>query len=1216
MPTPPESEPPKPKESPKAEKGASAKSGKEAIEDAKQMIKDVTSRDESVRLEAIQKFRNPSLENLDQAKEILKSAPIEKVDWLGIKSAADVQFSPEAAMFADRLARAGDLANDPRYVLAETIKAAYSIRPDATADARREMNKMIVNVGEHLRELMQTQIYEGIEVATFDEAMYGGPLIPSKEVNVFKEEKPEEETVTDPELIRLLREINRKIRTDPNYLKNPKNLEDDIKELQKKASERDVPEGQIREAITRLRDIEKKIRVEDIKERVGNKVVYYNEKLAENIPEADRPSENDYRKDPYMFEHAHFSSDEIDLLKSGPKGQREFFFKFISEIYTMGKTFDRAELPEVYKYDAFKDFIKWMYPKNTDYYLQYYEVIMKDIPRHYQTIKSLLFTPGAIDEKLKNLRYLSGADLDLYGKTINYGNYAISLYDETVRDVLSERRMEYDKALAHLNSKIVVKEKGIEKEIKVIEEYKELAKKHKSGELTKPEDQLKYQQLSQEVDTVGYGVMLWDTDVQNYTELDLEVNNMSHELDSLLLKQEKARKGEVALIDWEVERMKILNREIDYKRNKMRIIKSDEDLHKVQDVDKGLSPIDIEVKRRLRMVLEDRFPDRKVSEWELNFSVWAARQWHMGSAHLVSTATSMSIRPAFEFKNVFPKEINVGRYIMKSPFLEDLQRAFNPDMFFDRFDMAGKIGNVFRAQLDRALLESEFRGKGYVFKHLPQYRGFEDEKKLDPVIRETKEFIRQVEAETGIPFTESIVQGYLKTGGNFDGTTWRAEIGALDPIRDKYLDMQKRGELPPDAQFDNQGLGLRFSMADKEGKEKIIEKMMKREPTVIMQMLGKEMDTIFERYGLTTMEDRFRFRNALSAAQTHTWDHSGQQGEMRWLAFQEVDLPGNRAQFDAITKQYFLKAGFSEAQMNSFFSLLGDVQDVMKEKAGAWAKHGFPFTITLADLDWKDAEMIKMGTLSMDRRARDMGAQAQVMSFEKEISSNPMILCAKDPKETLKKIKEFRDAVVAYGSPAEADNAAYEMTKAWLNFNRNRLIHNEWERSEGIMELPAAVLKSASGYVPFLHPLIKALSVLDTHNGIISRIARSKVGPKDNQRYRFGKAGEAVEHWMEEIPKKLSQNISYAVRYTGPQGNAFEEKEIDEIINEMMQMGMFVEKEGLYNKLRREMKASIGFQVIRLIRRYWWIAPLAAAFMGAKEGMEEEKKRSGGGGGH
>ena len=95
---PPSKEPPK-----KPEKAASAKSAKDAaIDEAKKTIRDVTSKDEAVRMEAIQKLRNPPLESLDAAKATLRAAPIGEVSWL-ITSADDIQYSPELAVFAKRL---------------------------------------------------------------------------------------------------------------------------------------------------------------------------------------------------------------------------------------------------------------------------------------------------------------------------------------------------------------------------------------------------------------------------------------------------------------------------------------------------------------------------------------------------------------------------------------------------------------------------------------------------------------------------------------------------------------------------------------------------------------------------------------------------------------------------------------------------------------------------------------------------------------------------------------------------------------------------------------------------------------------------------------------------------------------------------------------------------------------------------------------------------
>ena len=226
------------------------------------------------------------------------------------------------------------------------------------------------------------------------------------------------------------------------------------------------------------------------------------------------------------------------------------------------------------------------------------------------------------------------------------------------------------------------------------------------------------------------------------------------------------------------------------------------------------------------------------------------------------------------------------------------------------------------------------------------------------------------------------------------------------------------------------------------------------------------------------------------------------------------------------------------------------------------------------------------------------------------------VLFAKDPKETLKKLKEFRTFMNSYLPGTLAEEATYEVVNTWLEMNRNRMIHNDWEPPNGFFEnpvkwglsLPSALpglLKSAATWFPLTQPVIKQMSELDTSGGWISQIAGLKIGDKKV----FGKGGEKVVEWMETTPRKLSQNVSYAVRYTGAKGNAFDEKQMDEILDQMLQMGIFNSEEGLYHTLRREMKAGLGNQVVGLIRKYWWLLPLLTAAYGAKEGLEEEKKR-------
>jgi len=1183
--------PPKSNEPPKkAEKAVSQKSAEDqAIEEAKETIRNATSKDEAVR----QKLRTrPVDESLDKAKEILGKVYSREVEWL--LSSVDTVQSPELALFVANIAEKKALRENPQWLLAKTIDLAYNVGPETSAEARREINATIVKVKKHLLDKLITEhpdLSDGINETSFNEAMYGGVLIPGDK-NVFKEDKPEEETITDPEIIRFLLKIDSRIRMNREYLSNPKYLEDDIAELQRKANERGVPESQMGEAIGRL--IEKKDQInreqtqrrqEEQAQMHGEYVVKYRD-IMETIPEQDRlTGEELARKEDFSFDRRYFSADDIKLITSGEEGQREYFSKFISEIYSMGKTFDRANLPEEYQFEDFKKYIKWSHPENTDYYLLHYDINWKDIGYHYQKIKNLLFTPGGIEDKLKGLRSVQGADLDFYAKTFSGSNYAISLYEETIRDLLAERSIKYEQAVRSLKTS-----PGL------LDEYRKLAKARNEGRLSATDD-LRLKELEEKyIDPVGYGVMLWDSDIQNYAELDLEVIAMNHELDRLIMKKK--------LSPEEVERKTRLDQEIGYKKKKMYEIKQKEtDVHKMHAEDKGLSPVDKEVKRRLKLLLQDRDPEGKVGEWELSAAVWAARQWMMGSARLPSMSAQMAVRPAFEYAKVI-KEINPVKYIMKAPAFEDIVRALNPDMFADRFGMGSRMGEVFRAQLERKLLEDQ----KFVFKHSREFEVPEEKEKLDPIVRETKEFIRQVAKETGIPYAEMLSQGFLKTGGQFDGTTWRAEMAAIDEMKKRYLDMQQKGQLPEGAHFDNQALGLQYAMKDTpKGKKEILDRMMKRTPSVIMQLLGsEELEGIYDRFGLTSKDLRDRFRRALSVAQINTWDRE-QAGDKTNRVFRDFDFSGNQSDFDEILKPFFNKEGFTDGEISGFFSMLGEVKGLLNSKKDNLVNVALPLTLTLSDINWKDAEMFQIGTAGSDRRIRDMGMQAEVMKVINSFSTDPVLACNKDIKKPLEEIKKLRDTLNAHTDAKSSEKATYMVAKTWLDMNRNRLISYE-NRERTPIGAVKGILRTFTGWVPFWHTIQKNLGEMDTSGGLLMTLAKER--GSEGKKYRLlGKSGEKLEHRLEQLPHNLAQDVSYAVRFTGAKGNAFTEKELDEALDQMLQMGIFNAEEHLYHQLRKEMHATLGNQIVGLIRKYWWLLPLLTAAYGAKEGLEEEKKR-------
>jgi len=1170
---PPSKEPPK-----KPEKAASAKSAKDAaIDEAKKTIRDVTSKDEAVRMEAIQKLRNPPLESLDAAKATLRAAPIGEVSWL-ITSADDIQYSPELAVFAKRLAEAGELKDDPRWLLAKTVELAYSVRADATPEARREINAAVVKVGSRLQEMMRDQAFEGVANTTFDEALYGSPMrgAISAPENVFKEDKPEEETVTDPELIRLLREINNKLYTDPEYFDDPKNLKYDVARLQQLADKCGVSRMQVKEAVDRLITVRNKFtrQPEANTDSRGREYIEYDE-IKKWILKEDQVTDRD------VFSFNHLTHDEIAKLRRGEEGANEFFYEFITDIYSMGRTPERPELPQMYKFDEYIDFMKWSHPKNTNYYTQLHDYVWKEMPKHNQIIKNLLYTPGDIKEKLKNLQFLTPADLDHYTKNFKYSHYALSLYDEAVFDLLSERKVKYLNALDTLKQ-------GADW-TKTFNEYNDLAAKRKIDRLSVV-DETRFQQLQDTIDTVGYGVNLWDSDVQNYTELDLQISVLNQELDALKIKE--ASKG---LNSDEGERKTLLESEIKYKHRTLQRIQTDEDyesekLRQGQHNNKGLSKLDIDVKERLRLLLKDRYPEKEPSEWELNMAVWAARQWEIGSSHIVSISAGMSTRPAYEFKHFAEKAgIDVGKYVMKAPAFEDIQRVLNPEFFQDRFSMGDKIGETFHALTDRSLLER----KKYVFRNDPKYRR-DDEKDMDKTQRETREFIRQVQDDTGIPYSEMITQGIFQAGGVFDKTGWRLQIATLEEMRKKYLDMQKNNLLPENAQLDNQGLGIQFlSGKDTVGKKEILERMVKRDPSKLYFFLNREFDNILSNHGFFSDADKHKFRQALSAAQIKTWD-TKQPGDNRHLVFQDVDLT-EKTHFDALLRPILKSHGFSKDQASGLLTVLGEAKKKFDEKALGFAKHDWPFTLSINDVDWSDAAMFQTGNIANDRRGRDMYGMSQAMQIWNQMSSDPELLCNKDPKETLKKLKEFRTWVNSYTTGGAAENATYELAHAWLKFNKHR---NRWIQG-----------------IPFAEQTIKVFSELDTRNSLIKKFVDLKIEIKGQKHYLFQEElrkkfeKSVFQRTLEKMPHKAGELISYATRFTGPRGNAFDAKDLDKVLDEMLMMGIFNSDEALYHDLRNEMKCGLGYQILGLAWKYWWIAPVAAAIIGAKEGLEEEKKR-------
>ncbi len=732
-------------------------------------------------------------------------------------------------------------------------------------------------------------------------------------------------------------------------------------------------------------------------------------------------------------------------------------------------------------------------------------------------------------------------------------------------DILNDRRADYQSKLQWLKEEVTNPFGG---SIKRDELFNVLKEKNSKGLLT-TDQQLLMSQIGDAMDTARGGVMLWDEDVINYSQLGMELQAMERQkiaLDKKIAAGAKLNEAEQFEFD-RLTREIPLRAEKFYKNNG----KSEVDLKNL-DKNFSYSRVDREVYERLKTYLGAR--GEKVPEWKIKRAIWAARQAMIGSAHLPAISAFMGIRPALEYGAT-------GKDVMRSPAFEEYQRIFNPDLFMYRFTMGAEMGTTARDILQRNLLKS----KGYKPDNLKELmEKYGHSYRHTPGANLSRAYLKFAEEDMGIPFTEMLTQGFFAGGGSFDGSAWRLEKGVLDEIRSRFLRL--KDTLPDGAILDNQALGIQLLVArdDKAEKLRIFNLMMERTPSKFLQLLGKDRDMVLKIHNMTA-EDLQVFQRALSMAEMKLWDNEE-------LKVAHVDLTSKEG-FTEHVLPFLKQMGVPEERANNYQEVLRDLKKVfeyerdVKEKDGrkvflhkslreAWIDHKFPMTLMLSDFNWKDANFFQLGLIAMDRRGRDMEAMARARDAWMGLVAKPEFLSPQAPIETLKKLKEYRDAVNDYADSATAETAAYEMMRVFFEFNRNRAL---WTQS-----------------LPFLETLARRFAETDM----------SEV--KDHWLFKhIPHWKEIAEEHIEKWPHSVAEAFSYSVRFTGWEGNAFDEQEIEKLISTAQDMGFFQEKPELANKLRKEFKTTMDFRLLGIARKYWWVVLLATIAIAATQAVEEKK---------
>ncbi len=1039
----------------------------------------------------------------------------------------------------------------------------------------------------------------------------------------------------DTPLAKDLQELQYRFRVDPGAAYDSRLTDDTVRRMVETGRREGINEKLVQQAVERVRHFEQytDLKMRKYQEKLrGGRVVTWSEIMGTS------PNPDLHKPDEVFPDFRYIPPSDVERIIQGDEGEARWYFDFIDQIYSMGREETRPTLTQDQRFQEFKDYLVWKY--GTEYHLavQLYQKHWDSRGQYEYAVKGLMYNPGDVKDRLKAMSLLQGADLDHLYKNFEHSNEAYSLYEHVVFELMATKRAKYGEAIKYLQEKITWKGKPVKRE-DILNELKTKQRKEgfdpKTGKKTASplsvEDQRLMHEIQQQMDLAAEGVMLWDDDVQSYTELHITLSKLRNSREELLKKKSEGK----ALTEKETEQLSEIERlyQIYSHREEMLNENFTEELLETR----GLSPVDIEVRKRLIEYLKAQHPqepDYKPAEYEIRMALWAARTAMIGSGRMAMVGAMMSIPPrASGF------EAGSGKDVMRAPAFEDIQRIFNPENFATRFNIGGDMGvtarSIFRQNLfrtkginpkDRAWYKKIGGAVEQIKGKLTKSKGWHEAKKHEPAERkEAMEAWEFAEDATGISFSELLGPGFMASGGFYDGTGWRLEKGIADEVRAKMLSMKK---LPENAALlDNQALSIQLlTVGGKTPGEAaaqrrpILDRMLRRNPTKFLELLEEDTEKILTDNKVTHDEWK-KFKEALTLAEMKM------AHEKEWQ-FARIDL-AEKKDFDALVVPYL---NVLKADPQSYDKLRQVLIDLQKEvyrgrtvetgggkfgtkmEAIAWLK--LPLTMSLTDFDWKESNFYQLGTVAMHRRIRDVGAQMRARDGMLEFFSNAeMILSPNDYTKTLQKIMEVRTAIIDYSGPDAAENTVKEMMRVFLEMNKHRSLGTPLAWFPGgttfyknIAEYdwrPDAPGRSKAERF-FINLIGKPTEFLV---GGAARLSTTFPPAANFMNWLIpgwkGFAHEPFYKW----PHSLGEAISYSVRYTGSHANFWDEAKLAEVIATAQDMGLFINHPDYANDLRKEFSAFRIDVIWAMPRKYWWVPLVATVAVATAKAAEEESKR-------
>lgn len=948
----------------------------------------------------------------------------------------------------------------------------------------------------------------------------------------------------------------------------------------------------------------------------------------------------EHPKDPFYL-HFWDQAEVEKMIAEGQLGQRKMISEFIESVYGAGRERARPDLPDQQKFQEFEKIMEFIYGDKATGYLSEYKFLWNDFGKQDWVLKVLAYQPADIKDKLNAIRQQLGADLDRYGR-VEFADITIRAYYNAIDSMQANKSIAYHEALKFLGSdgrslidlqgnllNIPAGIQGLDysKPITHDQLYLHLQKLNKQG-LLDPEQKRYFYEIDRRVFTAAMGTGITDADVLIYSEADIQNNIFAQRREELQQELAKMRsqgrtQGEIAMAETQLDRLDQLikaqhNKLIGIKNFQASILEMQPDSPEAVALMHGYSPLEWEVRRRILPLIEKEFNEKypgKVfnpteHEWIVRDAIRAGRMHAITTGHLATAASYEVTRPqdkAWMFESI---KTYAGESVMIAPFMEDIVRVINPEYFAHRFGMGEGFGDKVRGMIRFYNMENGgFLPKDFKLTETDQWQ------RLKHVVHDEQERMQIAlaeiyEEELGISFSELVGGGLFQIAGPTDETMWRNVLAIWEEQKRSFLRDNPGATV---MEFENRSLGIQLAMHGMEKPEditarmRILDKMMQRTPTAFINKIsGRVISQMRDANGISRVEFD-EFQRALDMAESRV------VLERQYLGRENLDMSAE-SDFNDLVLPFLDKMGvfngMSDAdrlnKASSFRNFLVDLgkhvrHDRVNEQGHiygsiieAWAHKRFPMTMTLADVDWSNTDFFKLSSAALDRRGRDMMSAAAARDIMFDILFKPDFLSPEDPMETIKKLQELKLAVMAYAHPSVAEDVTKKVTMVWIDFNRHRGLQNPIGWIPGVDSL-----LSKAGEFEYEH-------AIDWMNSPFGRaIGFGKV--YDRWQKFLGSNGlmaKKMKHW----PHSLAEAVSLSHRYFGPEGNHWDEHRIDFILDQIQRKGIFTFDAHAVNDLRRKFKSTMGWRVVGVARKYWWVMPAATIAVAAAQSRDEEER--------